>query len=277
MLLGIMIVLSIAGAVALGVVTEIFWLIPVYFVGGFLVLAAFAFGVLVLICACVDPEKPREEDNTAFRKMILTYLHAVLTVLPIKIHTKGLEKIPGNGRFLLVCNHLDNIDPAFLLRCFPKSQLAFVAKKETKSMFLVNKVLPVLLSQHIDRENDREALKTILKCISLLKEDKVSIAIFPEGRINKYRKLAHFRPGVFKIAQKAQVPIVVCTMLGTNRVIPNLLKLKGSAVDLHLLDVITPEQYAGKTTVEVAEQVYAMMAADLGKENILTPEEEENS
>ncbi len=277
MLLAIVTVLAAASAVALGIVTDILWLIPVFFVGSFLVLAALAFGLLVLICACIDPDKPREKDNPVFRKMVLSYVHAILTVLPIKVRTQGLEKIPKDGRFLLVCNHLDNIDPAFLLHCFPKSQLAFVAKKETKNMFLVNKALPVLLCQMIDRENDKEALKTIIKCIGLLKEDKVSVAVFPEGRINKYRKLAHFRPGVFKIAQKAQVPIVVCTMQNTNHVIPRLLKLKGSAVDVHLLDVITPEQFAGKTTVEVAEQVYAMMAADLGPENILTPEEEENS
>lgn len=277
MLLAILIVLSVVSAVALGIAIDILWLIPVFFVGGFLVFAALAFGLLLLICAFIDPEKPREEDSPRFRKMVMTYIHTVLTVLPVKIRAKGLEKTPKDGRFLLVCNHLDNIDPAFLFYCFPKSQLAFVAKKETKNMFLVKKVLPALLCQQIDRENDREALKTILKCISLLKEDKVSVAIFPEGRINKYRKLAHFRPGVFKMAQKAQVPIVVCTMLGTNRVIGNLLKCKGSVVDVHLLDVITPEQFAGKTTVDIAEQVYALMAADLGAENVLTPEEEENS
>lgn len=278
MLLGILIVLSVLTAVALGIAVDILWLIPVFFVGGFLVYAALAFGLLLLICAFIDPEKPRENDNPHFRKMIMTYIHAVLTILPVKIRTKGLEKTPKDGRFLLVCNHLDNIDPAFLFYCFPKSQLAFVAKKETKNMFLVKKVLPVLLCQQINRENDREALKTIIKCISLLKEDKVSVAIFPEGRINKkYRKLAHFRPGVFKMAQKAQVPIVVCTMLGTNHVIGNLLKCKGSAVDVHLLDVITPEQFAGKTTVDIAEQVYKIMAADLGEENVLTPAEEENA
>lgn len=277
MLLAILIVLSVVSAVALGIAIDILWLIPVFFVGCFLVFAALAFGLLLLICAFIDPEKPREEDSPRFRKMVMTYIHTVLTVLPVKIRAKGLEKTPKDGRFLLVCNHLDNIDPAFLFYCFPKSQLAFVAKKETKNMFLVKKVLPALLCQQIDRENDREALKTILKCISLLKEDKVSVAIFPEGRINKYRKLAHFRPGVFKMAQKAQVPIVVCTMLGTNRVIGNLLKCKGSVVDVHLLDVITPEQFAGKTTVDIAEQVYALMAADLGAENVLTPEEEENS
>lgn len=277
MLLAILIVLSVVSAVALGIAIDILWLIPVFFVGGFLVFAALAFGLLLLICAFIDPEKPREEDSPRFRKMVMTYIHTVLTVLPVKIRAKGLEKTPKDGRFLLVCNHLDNIDPAFLFYCFPKSQLAFVAKKETKNMFLVKKVLPALLCQQIDRENDREALKTILKCISLLKEDKVSVAIFPEGRINKYRKLAHFRPGVFKMAQKAQVPIVVCTMLGTNHVLPRIMKLKGATVDVHLLDVITPEQFAGKTTVDIAEQVYALMAADLGAENVLTPEEEENS
>ena len=277
MLLWSIIALSLLSAVALGIAVNILWLIPVFFVGAFLVLAALAFGFLVLVCACIDPEKPRENDNLLFRKMVITYVHAILTVLPIKVRTTGLEKTPKDGRFLLVCNHLDNIDPAFLLHCFPKSQLAFVAKKETKDMFLVNKVLPVLLCQMIDRENDREALKTIIKCIGMLKEDKVSVAIFPEGRINKYRKLAHFRPGVFKIAQKASVPIVVCTLRNTNHVIGRLLKLKGSTVDVHLLDVITPEQFADKTTVDIADQVYALMAADLGPENILTPEEEENS
>ena len=277
MLLLIVTILALASAVTLGFVSNILWLIPVFFIGAFLTLVVLAFGFLVLVCACIDPEKPRNEDSPLFRQMVMSYVHAILTILPIKVRTRGLEKTPMSGRFLLVCNHLDNIDPAFLLHCFPKSQLAFVAKKETKNMFLVNKALPMLLCQQIDRENDREALKTIIKCIGLLKEDKVSIGIFPEGRINKYRKLAHFRPGAFKIAQKAGVPIVVCTLQNTNHAIGRLLKLKGTTVDVHLLDVITPEQFADLTTVEVAEKVYAMMAADLGPENVLTPEEEENS
>ena len=283
MLLAIILILAAAGSTGLCLATDAFaglhflWLLPVSFVVAFLLLAALAFGVLVLVCKLIDPNKPREQDSRWFRAMVRTYLHAVLTVLPVRIETEGLEKIPTDGRFLLVCNHLDNIDPAFLLHCFPKSQLAFVAKREAGSMFLVNKALPMLLCQYINRENDREALKTILKCISLLKEDKVSVAIFPEGRINPYRKLAHFRPGVFKIAQKANVPVVVCTLQNTNHVIKNLLKLKGSTVKLHLLDVIPAEELAGKQTTEIAERIYSMMAADLGKENVLTKEEEENT
>lgn len=283
MLISMVVALSVAAAVALCAGTGAFdtlgflYLLPIGFVAAFLLLAAAAFGALVLICAFIDPDKPRDKDTPWFRSMVLSYVHAVLTALPIRVETKGMEKTPADGRFLLVCNHLDNIDPAFLLHCFPKSQLAFVGKKETRDMFLVNKVMPKLLCQPIDRENDREALKTILRCIQLLKNDTVSIGIFPEGRINPYRKLAHFRPGVFKIAQKAKVPVVVCTMRNTNRAIPNLLKLKGTTIFVHLLDVIPAEEICAYTTVEVADRIYKMMAQDLGAENVLTPEEEENT
>ena len=280
MLLGILCALSFFAAVMLCAGTGAFdtlhflWLLPVGCVGSFLVFAALIFVLLLIICSRIDPEKERDADTPWFRWLIMELLHAVLTVLPVRVRTKGMEKLPKNGRFLLVSNHLDNIDPVFFYYCFPKSQLAFVGKQETKNMFLVNKVMPKLLCPTINRENDREALKTILRCISLLKNDTVSIAIFPEGRINPYRKLAHFRPGVFKIAQKAQVPIVVCTLQGTNHAIGRLLKCKSAPVDVHLLDVIPPEALEGRNTVEIADEIYAMMAADLGPENVLTPEEE---
>jgi 1-acyl-sn-glycerol-3-phosphate acyltransferase len=163
-----------------------------------------------------------------------------------------LAQIPKSGRFLLVCNHLHNVDPAFILRSFPKKGIAFIAKREAGKMFLIGPILKQLRCQLVNRENDREALKTILRCISLLKEDKASVAIFPEGRINPYRQLAHFRPGVFKIAQKAQVPIVVCTMQNTHKVIGQLLKLKGSRVDLHLLDVVAAEELVVAAESDVA-------------------------
>ena len=283
MLISVMFALAFAAAVGLCIGTGAFdtlaflWQLPVGFVGAFILLVLLAFVALLVICFCIDPEKPRDKDSPWFRKLVLNYIHAILTILPVKIRTTGLEKIPADGRFVLVSNHLHEIDPAFFLHCFPKKEMAFIAKQETKKMPIVNKALPKLLCQPINRENDKEALKTIIKCIQLLKNNTVSIGIFPEGRINAYRKLAHFRPGVFKVAQKANVPIVVCTIQNTNHVIPRLLKGKGAAVDLHLLDVIPAEEVTSQSTVELADRIYAMMAADLGPENVLTPEEEENA
>ena len=78
-----------------------------------------------------------------------------------------------------------------------------------------------------------------------------------------------FRPGVFKIAQKAEVPIVVCTLQNTNKPFKNIAKLKPTQVHLHLLDVIPAEELKGVTTVAIAERVHKMMADDLGPDLVL--------
>ena len=244
------------------------WAVPVSFLGLFLVLAGLAFLFLWYLAQRVDPEKPQEEYSNFYCKVLTFYIRSVLPLLQVHVHPQGLEKIPTDSRFMLVCNHCSNIDPVILLGYFPKSQLAFISKRENKDMFLVGKLMHKLLCQLINRENDREALKTILKCISILKEDKASIAVFPEGYIHEDRKFHHFRNGVFKVAQKANVPIVVCTMTNTATSIHNLLHLKPSHIDLHLLEVIPAQELQGITTAQIGQRVYDLMAADLGPENI---------
>ena len=112
----------------------------------------------------------------------------------------------------------------------------------------------------MNRENDREALKTILGCIQLIKEDIASVAVFPEGYTSRDHKFHGFRSGVFKIAQRTQVPIVVCTITNTHKVLPNLFKLKRTDVDLHLVAVVQPEEYAGLTTVALGNHIHKLMA-----------------
>jgi len=136
-------------------------------------------------------------------------------------------------------------------------------------MFVIGPMMHKLLCQLINRENDREALKTILHCIQIVKEDKASVAVFPEGGIlSEDGKLHHFRPGVFKIAQKANVPIVVCTLKNTLNVIPNLLRWKRSDVLMSVLEVIPAEELKGVTTVDIAQRCYKLMAEDLGPDLI---------
>lgn len=241
------------------------WWLPALFVGAFLVLTLAAFGFLCLVCAFVDMDKPQEHDSPFYRRVVLAYVGALVSLLRVRIHTKGLEKVPTQGRFMLVCNHLFIADPCVLLHCFPKSQLAFITKKENQKLFIVGKVMHKILCQPVDRENDRAALKTIIKCIQLLKNDEVSIAVFPEGYTSKNGKLHHFRNGVFKIAQKANVPIVVCTIRNTRQIFRNITRLKPTDVELHLLGVIPAEDLKGKTTVDIGNQVYEMMIGDLGE------------
>ena len=280
MVIGIVTVLSAIISAAICACTGSFagsawlWMLPVCWLGGFLGILLLAFLVVLVMCAFVDLEKEQQKDNAFYRAVIYMIADAAHTVLRVRVHSQGLEKIPTDGRVLLVCNHLNNADPVIIYHQVKKYQkLAFIAKREVGKMFVVGKVMHKLLCQRINRENDREALKTILKCIQIIKEDKASIAVFPEGGIKGGNVLHPFRHGVFKIAQRTNVPVVVCTLWGTQDVFHNGLRLKPTDVQFHVLGVIRPEEYQGLTAVELGKIAYNMMAEDLGPERVLQVEE----
>ena len=240
------------------------WILPVSFAGSLLGLGVLLFLTALIASALVDTSKLQKTDNSFYRKLIYVLADSIIWLLRMRVHTKGLEQTPKDGRFLLVCNHIQDLDPVTLLAFFKKSQLAFISKRENTTMFLVGKLMHRILCQLINRENDREALKTILACVDILNKDMASIAVFPEGYTSMDGLLHPFRSGVFKIAQRAKVPIVVCTVRNTNRVFHNILRLRPTDVHLHLLDVLTPEDVKGMTTVDIGNKVHAMMAEDLG-------------
>ena len=228
------------------------------------VLMLLAFLFLWAATSTVNQEVPQEHDSRFFRGIVKLYIPAIITLLNMKMDFRGKEKLPKDGRFLLVCNHLSILDPVVLLWAFPKAQLAFITKKENRTMFIIGNLMHKIMCQNIDRENDREALKTILKCIQLLKQDEVSVAVFPEGYTSRDGKLHHFRAGVFKIATKAQVPIVVCGLRNTEKVFHNAKRLRSTDVHLHVVDVIRPETFGGRTAVDIGNEAYGLMLSDLG-------------
>lgn len=249
------------------------WMVPVAFAGLFLIGLGLAVLFLWIVCARVDLSKPQEEDDRFYRSVMYVYIEALIRLVRVRLHTKGLEKTPKTGRFLLVCNHLCVADPGIVLHCFQKSQLAFLTKKENYSLPFIGAFMHKILCQPIDRENDRQALKSIIKCIQLIREDKVSVCAFPEGYTSKDGKLHPFRAGVFKIAQKTNVPIVVCTIQGTRELFRNLRHLRHTEVELHLVEVIPPEAYAGLNTVALGEMIYEKMIGDLGETFRFSPGE----
>ena len=257
--LGISAVLGIGG----WLVYDKLWLLPVGFFGGFLGFVLL-FGLMILVMSWfVDLEKVQEEDSAFYRWVVHQLIILAFPILGIRFHVSGLEKVP-EGKCLVVCNHLFELDPVFLLKAMKEKKLAFISKREVDKMFLIGKFLHKIMGQAINRENDREALKTILSCIRILQEKENSIAVFPEGYIKPDRLLRPFRSGVFKIAQRAKVPVVVCTLRNTQHIVHNFLRLKRTDVYLDILSVIGVEEWEGATTVDIGNKAYELMAANLG-------------
>ena len=184
MLLRILTAAAVLLAAALYVAADLaLWLLPVLAFGLWLGLLVLAFLFLWLLCELVDTDKPQEHDSKFYRFVTMLYIDSLIPLVRLTVRTSGLEKTPKEGRFLLVCNHQNEADPGILMHYFKANELSFGAKKEVRSMFIMGKIMHKILCQPVNRENDREALKTILKCIQLLKTDEVSIGVFPEGGI----------------------------------------------------------------------------------------------
>ncbi len=268
MLIGIAVLVGIVAAGLMYLITNLLWVVPVAFLVGFLVAGLLIFAFICIACKLVDMDGP-STDSPFYRTLMILVAQAIPTILLMRFKKVGLEKLPKDGRYLVVCNHTSDLDPVCLHAAFPKSHLAFISKRENSDMFLVGKIMHKTLCQMINRENDREALKTILACIAILKEDKANVAVFPEGYSSDDGLLHPFRHGVFKIAQKANVPIVVCALKNTNKVFDNAKHLRPTTVTLALLDVVYPDTFPGRTTVDIGTQVHGIMADWLGPQLVL--------
>ena len=116
----------------------------------------------------------------------------------------------------------------------------------------------------IDRENPRNAIVTINKAARLMKEEKLDIAIYPEGTRNKAGGLLPFHNGVFKIAQKAGAPMAVICITGTQN-IHKRTPFRRTDVYLDVLEVIPAEEITSTRTDAIGQHVRTLLLENLEK------------
>ncbi len=243
------------------------WLVPVLFVGFFIGLILLHAIIFVLSFAFVKTDSSQDKGAKYYRFLAKITVPLILKLARVEINLSGKDPdtIPKDRRMLFVCNHQHDFDPVIMLGVFGDSEIGFIGKKEVyTNMPFIGKVMHKLYGLPIDRENNREGAKTIIKAIKILKDDKASICLFPEGYTNKGDDLLPFRNGAFKIAYKAEVPIVVCTLSGT-RQIPKRMCRRKSVVDFNVTDVIYPEEFKDLTTAELGDKIHLQMEEALKK------------
>ena len=225
--------------------------------------------VLYLLLAAVvslfiDKNRPLKRKLGICRLFCYVAGSIVCTVAGIRPHLSGLEKIPADKRFLLVCNHRSGHDPMFMLDTLPKYDLAFISKPSNMEIPVIGRIAYGTGCLSINRENNREALKTIITASEYMLKDMCFMVIFPEGTRSKTGELGPFHAGSFKVAQKAKSPIVIACIRGTENVKKGLFK-GGTDVYLDVLDTIPAEKACSSKTVELAEYSRNMILERLGR------------
>ncbi|MGM9662114.1 MAG: lysophospholipid acyltransferase family protein [Oscillospiraceae bacterium] len=229
---------------------------------GYFLLCVGLWVVFIFLLSCtVDQEKPAGKQWRLWRHLIEDTLDLLLRVLRVRIRVTGLEKIPTDSRFLFTCNHITIYDPLVSLVALRKYDVTFISKKENFKKLMIGNLMHAAGILSIDRENDRSAVRTILEAVRLLKEDRTSIALYPEGycRRDPSLVLQPFRDGSLKIAQKAKVPVVVSTIRGTEETVRGFFHRLYTEVHLDILAVVPAEEVCAGTTHELGEKIWQVM------------------
>ena len=238
------------------------WLVPLLFLCFFLGLVIIHILFTVIWILTIRTDRPVKK-RPAFRKWINLTVPLLMKLVRVSVNASGTEKVPEDGRFLFVCNHQHDLDPVMMLSVFPDYDIGFIGKKEIyKTMPIISKAMHGLCGLPIDRENNREAAKTVIEAVHILKEGKASIGLFPEGYTSKSCELLPLRNGSLKIATKAKAPIVVC-VLNNTRSIQKRMFLRHTEIEFRVLSVITPEEYEGMNTNELGDIIHSQMKTAL--------------
>ncbi|KAM7535760.1 hypothetical protein Aperf_G00000097992 [Anoplocephala perfoliata] len=136
------------------------------------------------------------------------YLWQVLSwVVELRHRVHGLENQVVEGPRVLVVNHQSVLDILALLYVWPKRS-TFVAKRSIRTYGTFGLLVWYLKGILIDRSNRGDTMSKFTKAAEALKNDHVSVIIFPEGTRGKGKTgLLPFKRGAFHLAVEAQVPI----------------------------------------------------------------------
>ena len=202
------------------------------------------------------------KDSPFYRFVLNSMTGLVLFLARVKVVAEG-EALP-EGRFVLVSNHRSNFDPIVTWYRFRKTPLSFVTKPSNLKIPFYGNIVKRCLFLPIDRQNARNAVKTIEKAAEYLRNDVVNIGIYPEGTRSKTFRLLRFHNGAFKIAQKAGVPIVVVCTTGTELIKDNWLRRR-TTVRLNVAEVIPAGRVMNMTTAEIGQEVREVILDGLKK------------
>ncbi len=227
-------------------------------IAGIIIYFLFTFAASMFI----DTKKEYDKESKFYRFLLQSTTGIGMRIMRIRYDLIDFDKIPDGRQMLFVCNHRSNYDPLISWRVLRKWHPSFVSKASNFKVPFYGRMIRRCCFMTIDRENPRNAMMTIDRASKLLKADEVSIFVYPEGTRSKNLQLLPFHNGVFKIAQKANVPVVVLTIQGSEKVKQNY-PWHCTRVRMKVVGILDAEHVKSSKTSDISDEARAMIAKDL--------------
>jgi len=198
-------------------------------------------------------EKTTEHDELVF-KIVQKWGKSLVSLAGTTVKVSGSENVPKNQSVVFVSNHQGNFDIPILLGYIDKPK-AFIAKIEILKMPFIRTWMQHMKCVFMDRSDLRQSLRTISAAAGYLKQG-YSMVIFPEGTRSKGDAMGEFKPGSFKLALKAEAPIVPVTIRGSYRIMEqNGFIIKPAEVEVIISEAIPTKGLTKEEAANLSDKV----------------------
>jgi 1-acyl-sn-glycerol-3-phosphate acyltransferase len=231
-----------------------------------IILATIIMGSISLLTSLFDANgRVQHQISRIWSRMLLM-------VSGVKMRIEGLEKIDPRTTYVFVANHRSFMDIPVLLAHLPL-QFRFLAKK---GLFLIP-----FLGTHLRRaghlavvkDNPRASLKSMGDAVRLVRQQGMSVMLFPEGGRSRDGMLQDFIEGAAYIAVKSGAPVIPIAMTGTREVLPmGSLQIMSGIVELRIGDPILTANLTLKDKATLT-QIMHDRVADLLSQSASQPQE----
>ncbi|WP_242824147.1 lysophospholipid acyltransferase family protein [[Clostridium] dakarense] len=186
----------------------------------------------------------RDDSYKSIFNFLYNHTRKSLNLVNINVSVVGKEKIPKIP-VLFVVNHSSMLDSFILMSSVGRPIGCVIADEPIwKSMPIISDILKAIRCVYINRENNREGIKSINQASENILSG-LSMAVFPEGDLTWVKDpnalVSNFRSGALKIAYKAKCPIVPMVIKNSKNTYEGyqpIGKINSANVEVEFLDPI---------------------------------------
>lgn len=189
------------------------YLIGVLYRAPGIILATIVYGSISLLCA------PFDTGGRKQLKVARAWARMLLRIAGARVTSVGAENVDPDVAYVICPNHVSYMDTPVLLSYVP-ANFRFLARKELFMIPFLGGHLKRAGNISVPLEDPRGSLKVLSHAGHAMKQNGLSLLIFPEGGRSVTGELEPFKDGAAYLAIKGEVPILPVAIIGIRDVLP---------------------------------------------------------
>lgn len=215
--------------------------------------------VMATLSLCLSlVDKKGEKQHWCAR----TWCRMIAVTAGATVTVRGLENLPKDSAAVFIANHSSYMDIPSIWGYIPV-QFRIMAKRPLFYLPFLGWFLWRAGHVPVDRGNARAAVENLNRVVDKIRSG-CSLVVFAEGHRSVDGVLQEFKFGGFKIAQKAGVPIVPITIIGSHTVLKkDSLVFHPNEIQVIVDAPIATNDYDSRSLSELVTKTHAIIAQRL--------------